>query len=793
MRKSISSWYRTFAQLGFVRRKLRKGERLKQKRTLQIETMEPRVFLTAATTTTITSLTGTLAYGQSVTVAAQVSEVSPNTGTPAGTVDFLDGTTNLGPGALDGSGCTSLTTSSLTAGTHSITAAYEGYGDDAGSTSTPIYPYVEQATPTVTINSPASAICNQSITLAGSVSAGLTGDGVVAPTGSVTLYDWGSYLNSVSLDAGSFSFQTSSLSLGSHYITASYSGDGNYTSNTSSSGQYIDVELASTTTTLSSDPSSSSVYGQSITLTAGVSSSYGTPSGSVDFYDSTTNTDLGSASLNSGSAILPRLNLGIGGHNITATYESDGTFASSSSSISQTVQMSTTTTIADSAPNPSRYGDSVMFTASVTVDSPGSGTPTGYVTFYDGASWLGSAWLDASGNASVTTSNLGIGSHSVTACYNGDGNFVGSSSLSHTQTVDAATTTTIASSSPNPSVYGQSITLTATASADTWGVGTPTGSVDFVDTTTNTNLGWASLDPWGNASFQTSALLLVGGHSITASYAGYGNFAPSSASISQEVNQAASEVTVIPPANSSNYGDLITLTATVTFYDGTGYVGTGTLSGMSAPTGTVTFYNEGGYLGSDTLDVPGTWSLTTSSLPVGCDSITAVYSGDTNFVGSSGSVLQTVQATTTTTIVSCPSSTYGQPITLTATISGLGPTPGYGQSAGSVDFYDSTSGTDLGSATLDNMGSASLTTSTLMPGGQNSITATYSGDATSAGSTSPAVGLVVEQATPVVDIGTETNYPVYGQPVTLTATVSVWTNGSPTGGGQPSGTVTFYD
>jgi len=79
-----------------------------------------------------------------------------------------------------------------------------------------------------------------------------------------------------------------------------------------------------------------------------------------------------------------------------------------------------------SSANPSNFGQAVTFTATVTTGTPGSGTPTGTVTFFDGATMLGTGTLDATGHASFTTTAFGfsVGSHAITAQYGGDSNFV---------------------------------------------------------------------------------------------------------------------------------------------------------------------------------------------------------------------------------------------------------------------------------------------------------------------------------------------------------------------------------
>ena len=76
-----------------------------------------------------------------------------------------------------------------------------------------------------------------------------------------------------------------------------------------------------------------------------------------------------------------------------------------------------------SAPNPALLNGSVTFTATVSAGRPGAGTPTGTVTFKEGATVLGTGTVNASGQATYTTSSLGAGSHTITAVYNGDTNF----------------------------------------------------------------------------------------------------------------------------------------------------------------------------------------------------------------------------------------------------------------------------------------------------------------------------------------------------------------------------------
>jgi hypothetical protein len=180
-----------------------------------------------------------------------------------------------------------------------------------------------------------------------------------------------------------------------------------------------------------------SVYGQRVTFVALVlpgASGFGMPTGTVTFKDG--GVTIGTRTLNAwGLATYSTTSLSVGRHSITAVYGGDSSFnGSTPSALSQKVNKASTTKVISSA-NPSVSGRSVTFTATVSANEPGSGTPTGTVTFKDGGKVLGTATLDASGKASYSTSSLSVGAHSITAVYSGDGNFGGSTSSVLTQNV----------------------------------------------------------------------------------------------------------------------------------------------------------------------------------------------------------------------------------------------------------------------------------------------------------------------------------------------------------------------
>jgi hypothetical protein len=369
---------------------------------------------------------------------------------------------------------------------------------------------------------------------------------------------------------------------------------------------------ATTTTLLSSQ--NPSTIGQSVTFTATVAGSGGTPTGTVTFsVDGGAGTP---ATLNGGQAIFTTSTLPIGTHNITATYGGDTNFAASStaSPLMQTVnQRSTTTTVASSA-NPSTFGQSVTFTATVT----GSGglTPMGTVTFsVDGV--VGSPINLTNGQASFSTAALTIGSHKITATYAGDANFTGSNNTASplVQNVNTVPTTTTLTSSANPSTPTQPVIFTATV---TGSGGTPTGTVTFsVDGIAGSPVNLL------NGAVSVAATLAVGTHKITAAYNGDVNFGGStSAELVENIRTFQTTTTVTSSVNPSTPGQSVTFTATVAAG-----------SGVLFPGGSVTFSVDGSALPPVNL-VNGQGSFSTSTLTVGSHTIIATYNPDTSFSAS---------------------------------------------------------------------------------------------------------------------------------------------------------------
>ena len=178
--------------------------------------------------------------------------------------------------------------------------------------------------------------------------------------------------------------------------------------------------------------------------------------------------------------------------------------------------------------NPSTYGQSITFTATVTPNS-GTGVPTGTATFESGTTTLAKLSLN-NGVATYTTATLTVGTKSITAVYSGDTTYATSTSAVLSQLINKATTTTALTSSLNPSTSGQSVTFTATVSPEY--SGTPAGSVTFKLGSTRL----ATVTMSGGAASYTTSTLPTGSDAINATYGGSANFATTSASITQIVN-----------------------------------------------------------------------------------------------------------------------------------------------------------------------------------------------------------------------------------------------------------------
>ncbi len=752
--------------------------------------------------TTFSSSANPSVYGQRVTFTATVGGISGSGPLPTGTIDFQDGSTDLTPGGVTMSGgMATFTTSSLSAGTHSITAIYSGdnhylnsTGDDSNSPQT-----VNQATTTVTVrSSQQSVLAMPSTTFVVTFTATVkdsTHGSSGTPTGSVSFKDGTSTLATVTMSTGSsiVKFSTASLAVGNHAITATYNGDTNFISDTSPG--FRETIETDTSTTLSL-PVSSSLFGQIMTFTAIVTPLAGmsNPVGTVTFQDTAkgkTSTlgvrdlvpdhgDKNSTARFSTSPPPSTYQLSVGSNTITATLNANAVFlASPPSSETLTVKQGSTTTSIRSSSYPSVLGKTVTFTATVVTPLPAMGAPTGSVVFEDNGTPKVTVSLGAPtgfrySTATFSTSSLSVGSHAIAATYSSDANFTGSTG-GFGEIVKASASAIVAPSGSDE------LTYTATVSGDA-AYGTPTGTVNFMDGATELASS-VTLDNSGEATFAISALA-VGSDVITATYSGDGTFAGT-----VPATLANASTTLDASSNPSVYGQAVTFTATVS----------AGAAGLPAPSGLVTF-NDGGnpvdveWLapvsgGTESVNYSqATWS--TYSLAGGNHSITAAYEGDGTFAANtSDSLTETISTAASTTSVS--SSAYVAPVggavTFTALVNATSDTDA--NPTGTVTFMQGSTVLANG-VHLDDWGQATFSTSSLAAG-ENTITAFYSGDSNfqaSSGDNSD-LPLDVDPDFRTVSVGSSLSPSVFGQAVTLTATVAAIASDS----GPPTGTVTFLE
>ncbi|MEV6619129.1 Ig-like domain repeat protein [Streptomyces sp. NPDC051051] len=689
--------------------------------------------------------------GQSVTVCANVTVVAPGSGTPSGTVTFT------GPGgldetvAVDADGTACVTTSALETG--AVTAVYSGDGCVATSTGTAAVSVAQAASVTSVSVDVNPSVCGEPVTVCATVTAVAPGSGT--PSGTVTFTGAG-LDETVALDAdGTACVTTTALTTGA--VTAVYSGDECLTSSTGTANAAVNPAASAVAVSVDVNPS---VCGEPVTVCATVTAvapGSGTPAGSVSFLLPDGSTQVAALDAD-GTACLTTS--GLTGGVVTASYEGDDCFLPSGGSLDVTVNQAASTTSVSVDADPSVCGEPVTVCATVTAVAPGSGTPSGTVTFTGAGGLNATASLDADGTACVTTTALTTGA--VTAVYNGDGCFFSSVGSLDVSVGQAASVTSV-SVDPSPSVCGEPVTVCATVTVVAPGSGTPSGTVTFTGAGLDETV---AVDADGTACVTTSVLE---SGTVTAAYGGDGCVAASMGTAPVSVGQAASVTSVSVDPSLSVCGQSVTVCANVTVV----------APGSGTPSGTVTFTGPGGLNETVAVDADGTACVTTTALKTGA--VTAVYGGDMCFTGSAGALDVSVgQAGSTTSVSVDPvPSVCGEPVTVCATVTVVA--PGSGTPSGTVTFTGA--GLDETVVAVDADGTACVTTSALETG---AVTAVYSGDGCVAASTGTAP-VSVGQAASVTSVSVDPVPSVCGEPVTVCATVTVVAPGS----GTPSGTVTF--
>ncbi|MGA3045961.1 MAG: Ig-like domain repeat protein, partial [Terracidiphilus sp.] len=751
-------------------------------------TLSPALIVSpSGTQTNVTSSpTGPVSVNQTVTITATISPTSPGSISPTLPVSF---TYTLNGGAstslctnvavnTTGSGASAVTTAVCpftlpSAGSYVIKAVYPTGDPNFGtSTGTEAMTVNKTVTTTTVVSSLPSAGVNQPVTFTATITPVVTGStnptGTVAFTytpssGSATALNCtiAQPITVITASGATTAACTASLPANGNYtITATYSGDGNFTGPTS--GTVVQpVGLTPTTTAVVSSLSTSFVN-ELVTFTATVTPSITgstTPTGSVAFASSLGGRTVilcSSAPLNSTTGIatcaspLPSA----GSYSVTATYSGDANFQSSSNSASPLAltvnQPVTTVDLTSSLPASSVVNQPVSFTAVITPAYTGATEPSGTVTFTDTLtnSTLCTTTVSTTGTVPLCVFAFPTAAtHTVNATYSGDGNFPKTTSVVDSQVVNQGPTTiTVVSSSPSSSV-NQVVTFTATVTPTTYSGSTfPTGTVTFsyvLNGSAAVNLSCTATQPVSVSTLGTittaactAPLPSQGAYTITAAYSGDKNFQTGSGTATQTVAGSATTTTLIAAPSPSNVNQPVLFTATVK----------PGVSGSTNPTGTVAFsyvLNGGASVSlCSAAPVTGATGVSTclESLPTAATSsapymITAKYSGDANFTTSSGAVTQAVNpAPLTISVTSSQTpSLVNEPVTFAATLTLAN--SGSAQPTATVSFKDTLTGSTLcANATLTLNANNAYTASCSPPvtnqwtAATHPITATYNGD-----------------------------------------------------------------
>jgi len=748
----------------------------------------PLIVAKAATTTTVTLKTGSnnpSVTGESVTFIATVTADAPGSGTPNGTgivTFYADGTPFDSPQSLTTGVAEATTSFDAVDSPESITAVYSGDAANyIGSTSSAYAQIVNKASVVLSITgvAPSSSVVGQPYVVSGTLVVDPPGSGT--PAGTVTVDDGEGHSN----DATSFVWNTpvtskwnwsctvtptTPLTVGVKTLTAVYvdDDDANVNYNTASTTASHTVNKANTTAAITSDLTTATVVGESYTVSGTVTPAYGWDSASTtgtvqvsDGTDTCTDTTLTwdtsndrwdwSCSLISTTVGAPKT--------ITAVYSGDADYndPASDPTASHTVnKANTTAAITSDLTTATVVGQPYTVSGTVTpAYGWDSATTTGDVQISDGTdtctdttlTWdtVNDRW---DWSCSLVSTTVGT-PKTITAVYSGDANYNDPTSdptASHTVN-KANTTAAITSDLTTATVVGESYTVSGTVTpAYGWDSASTTGTVqvsDGTDTCTDTTLTWDTAnDRWDWSCSLTSTT--VGAKTITAVYSGDANYndPASDPTASHTVNKAdtAAAITTVTPSGGSD-GDPSVV--------GQSYAVTGTVTPAygwdSASTSGSVQISDGADVCTDTTLTWDTandrwdWSCSLTSTTPGIKTLTAVYSGDTDYNGTSTTASHQVNKGTVSIGITPSNDPWnsGSSGTFTAAVTAVGPAAG--SPTGTVTFHIK----DVGGTTIDNSGphllsggSASSSSVTLTSAQSAvSVEVTYSGDTNFAGRT----------------------------------------------------------
>jgi polyisoprenoid-binding protein YceI len=596
-----------------------------------------------------------ITHGQSVSVADSVTSTG---GTPTGNIALVDSLSPASNPDREGiadftlaSGSASGTTNSLPGGTYSVSAHYGGSNTFAQSDSNAINVTVAPESSTTSLKvmgyyDPATG--NPSLTPYygfiylldaqpyGNSASAANPNG--AATGTVTFQSGATTLGTAPLASdGVAELQTATLPGGSDSLTAVFPGDASFQASTSAAVPFTVVPAVTTLTTpyYNGDTTNPITFGLSLSSdSAGVA-----PTGTVTFQNGsailTSGPLLGTAATSSapaaGTATSQRVNLPPGTYNVTGVYSGDSNYASSTSpAVSLAVSKSPTTMTVTPSANTVLSNQPLQVTVTE-AQLTGLPMPTGSVTLTYGTVTTAAANL-VNGTVSFTipANSLPIGLGPIAGNYSGDADYASNTASAWVTVNPSGTTTpTVKVTGPTGTVnYPVSVTVNVSGPS---GDPAPTGTV-------NLNSGYSQQSlPLTNGSatytYQNSGLS-AGPDSVSAQYTGDSNYTSGSSQIN--FNIIAPVAISFEPLNQLT--TVVNQPLSIT-------VGVSGYPNFATATGTITL-SSGAYTSSPTqlTAASAAFTIPANSLAVGADTLTATYSGDTNYLGGSNNVPVTVTA-----------------------------------------------------------------------------------------------------------------------------------------------------
>jgi len=750
----------------------------------------------AITTLDITGFapaSGVAQVGDAVTVGFTVGGgVQPYSG--AVTVEYGSGPTACTPVNFDAStglgSCTIPATALQLAGDYAVNVSYAGDSDDVPSSDADTLSLIVRATATTLASSPANdQQAGQPVTwtisvssVGGAATTPITGSVFVCPA-SASSCDAGSAACTIVLPGTTCSLSYDEPQAPS--LVARFGGDANYAESISAADG-ITIGTRDTTIAITTDLSASTELGAPVTVAFDVGGGHLTFDGTV-----TVNATLASPAATAscgpvsvdpatgiGSCVIEGASgfLRSGSWSLIASYAGDSNdTASTSAAVSHPVTAAGTLADLVTSPDPSRYGE--PFTLTATVTSSTGAIPTGEIEFFDhtGVSY-GTAQLNAAGQASVPgPANLPVGTYAGSsspfrafkAVFKSNPDFATSVDPAETHVIGPADVSLALASAGSPSLAGDSVNFTGTASTGTPGQGRPTGTLTITATgpapsSASFSCTTAALAPAGaNASSASCGLSFAaqGSYSVAVTYANVdGNFASVAAPTAAITQIAAGNPTalVIGPSvpASPTYGELISLPFAVS-------------GGRNGNTGTVGLTVNAGPLCSAISLATGSCDLQPSA--AGSYTIGGIYNADGADIDDASSIaslaVTVAKQTPTLTVSAAASANAGATVSVSASLATTGVV-----SAPTGTISITVDGAESGCSIVAPGGSCDVVFTAI--GSPRVISASYSGDDSFNGALdSTDITVSATLSTASIDAITPAA-PVVGEPISISFSVS---------------------